>query len=327
MAFCKYCDNRIDNDSVFCSRCGKQLSGSARQNSPMKYVIPAALTAFIAVMMIINSVSNRSGGRKEYVPPTPPAISISIPPELFNVKPTVELPESTPEPTDEVGDDEKNEDGEKELFENIGDNVVAILSAITGRPDYIYGDFEPLIGVTDVNENGCAEILAVYETTNGDSNEVRCDVWRADAAGADELLSCVLFTEAGGNSGKLHMMRAFTENYYAYYVMFEQNETMGEHFKNSYAFYELSYDETALYYRETFVTEGRYDTEHGGIADADYYINTGTIPENQNPVSADNFNVLLNLYTTIYTLDIISGEYDWDNTLSFDMAWKAFGQD
>lgn len=208
--------------------------------------------------------------------------------------------------------------------ENIGPLVTEVLTVITERPDYIYGDYEPLIGITDVNENGRAEILAVYETKNNGAYEVRYDVWRADSSGADKLDSDVLFTEADSNSGKLHMTRAFTENYYTYYVMLERNETMGEHFKNSYDFFEMSYDETALYYRETFVAEGHYDTEHGGIADADYYINTGKIPEN--PVSADNFNTLLNLYTTIYTLDIITSEYDWDNTISFDWAWKLFDQ-
>lgn len=303
MAFCKYCGSRVDDSSVFCSRCGKQLGGSAPQKSPVKFVIPAVLAAFIAVMLIFSSISNHSVSKK-----TSPASSTAV------SIPNISIP---PEPS---SDAEYDKD---EFSENTGANVVAVLNAITGRSDYIYGDFEPLIGITDLNENGCAEILAVYETKTGDISKVRCDVWRADATGAEELLSEVLFTEIGGNSGKLHLMRAFTENYDACYVMLERNETTGGRFKNSYAFYELSCDETALYYDCTFITEGRYDTEQGGIADADYYINTGKIPEN--PVSADNFNILLNQYNPIYALDIFSGEYDREHTLSFDLAWEAFG--
>lgn len=361
MAFCKFCGNQIDNDSVFCSSCGKRLSGSAqsvryppppeperqrtetaeqraqryrnmarqssgsygnagggsaRQKSPIKYVIPAALAAFIAVMLFINSASNRSSGSdsgKKVVPPTPPVVSISIPPELFNVKPTVEQPESSPEPTDEVGDDEE------ELFENIGDNVVAVLSAITGRSDYILGSFEPLIGVTDVNGNGCAEILAVYETENNGTYEVRYDVWRAESRIASRVESDVLFYEIGGNGGVLHLLQGSDG---APYVMVEENRIMGETFNMYYCFYSYSDDETELELHDVMQCDGRYDTENGGIAEANYY----TYYSDRVDISANEFKQYFDNYTTVYSLDIVSGEYDWDNTISFDWAWKLFGQ-
>lgn len=382
MAFCKYCGSQIYDDSVFCSHCGKRLSGApqseqyppppeperrnavterspeietaaqraqryqnrlyrnedsagnagtvpggtgggpARQSPPMKFVIPAALMSFIVVMLIVNSISNHSsGGKKQYVPPTPPAVSISIPPELFNIKPTAAPSKNTPEPTQSVPE---STDGpvndEAELYENIADNVVAVLSAITERSDYIYGDFEPLIGVTDVNENGCAEILAVYEAEDDGTYVVRYDVWRASSRTASRIDSDVLFYEVGGESGKLHLL---TDSNGAPYVMIEGDWVGGESFDMYYFFYGYTDDETELEFYNVLRTDGRYDTERGGIAEANYY----TYNSDWIDISADEYQQYFDSFTTVYTLDILSGEYDWDNTLSFDWAWKAFGQE
>lgn len=360
MAFCKYCGSRVQDNAVFCSNCGQRLSGPAQgaqyppppeperqwaetaeqraqryrngsyqnnagnantggnggpaaKNSSMKIVIPVALAAFIAVTLLINSVSNRSSGRKEYVPPTPPAISISIPP-LFNVKPTIELPESPPEPTAEAGYDQE------EFFESIGDSVLVVLKAITERSDYTLGAFEPLIGVTDVNENGHAEILAVYEANNNGSYQVMYDVWSTDSRFTGRVMNGVLFYEIGGNGGVVHLLQDASG---APYVMLEQSTVSGEYFQVTFDLYKFSSDETTVDYYGAWKSSGRYDTENGGIAEAKYYMMQSDWAE----LSAADFEQSLNAYTITYSLDIISGEYDWDNTLSFDWAWKAFGQE
>lgn len=359
MAFCKYCGSQIHDDSVFCSSCGKRLNGSAQsaqyppppeperpktetaeqraqryqsracrsnvsyeksgggpsgQTSPKKYVIPSAIAAFIAVMLIINSVSSHSSGSgKKVVLPTPPLVSISIPPELFNVKPTIGLPESTPEPTVEAGDDEQ------ELFENVGNSVLAVLNAITGRSDYILGSFEPLIGVTDVNDDGSYEILAVYETVYNDTYQVRYDVWHAESQIASRIESEILFFEVGGNGGKLHLMQDSNGDPY---VVTEEDLISGESFNKIYCFYKFTENETELEIYLVMQTDGRYDTDKGGIAEQNFY----TYYSDRVEISAEEYKQYFDKYTTVYSLDILSGEYDWDNTLSFDWAYKAFGQ-
>lgn len=364
MNYCKYCGRRLDVSFAFCPDCGKRLTGPGQsssqpppqarerrgtgtyyspgaespgpgthpyrqeayqnvrrpgntgappQKTSNKIVIPVALAAFIAVMLLINTVSNRSSSEKKPVSPTPPAISISIPPELFNVRPTVELPESLPGPTHAAGYDEE------ELFENIGENVLSVLKAITERSDYVLGSFEPLIGVTDVNKDGHAEILAVYETQNNGSYEVSYDVWNADPLFTNRVMSGILYFEVGGNSGVVYLLRDSKDNPY---VMLEQDMLSGEYFQSTYDLYKFSGDGKTIDYYGAWQIAGRYDTDNGGVAEEKYYMMQSDWAE----ISEDEFARTLDEYIIVYSLDIISGEYDWDNTLSFDWAWKLFGQ-
>lgn len=363
MAFCKYCGSQIQDDSVFCSNCGRKLNGSAQsvqyppppkpehqitetaeqraqryqngsyqnntgyvntggsggsapKNSSMKFIIPAVIVAFIVVLLIFNRVSNRnsSSGVTISMPTSSPSISISVPTDLINVKPTIDLPENFGEPTDKVGYDEG------EFFESIGDNVLAVLKAITERSDYVLGDFEPLIGVTNVNKNGRAEILAVYETKDDNSYKVSYDVWSADAQLTYRVMSGILYFEIGGNGGVVYLLQ---DSSGAPYVMLEQSMVSGEYFQVTFYLYKFSSDETTIDSYGAWEAEGRYDTEHGGIAEAKYSMLQSDWVE----VSAEEFMQSLDGYTTVYSLDIVSGEYDWDNTLSFDWAWKTFGQE
>ena len=189
-----------------------------------------------------------------------------------------------------------------------GDAVVAILRDIIGQKVFRQQwDFEPLVSVTDKNQDGVWELLAVYECQDGSDYYVFEEVWLIDGQTEEysQVSTGVLFREVGGNSGTLTLVDRDGD----LGVLIATSQPDGADFYDRYDYFSLAEGETKL--GSDYVTMDRTGT-YGQEADAEYTVDLV-------PASLEDFEAVLESMEPYFTVDILAGpDEDW-NSVPFNV--------
>lgn len=139
--------------------------------------------------------------------------------------------------------------------------VADVISDIKKQPGFITdSSWEPLAVFNDFNGDNVKELLAVYEVKKSDGGIlVMYELWTFPETGGIELKSDILFSEVGGNSGVIGIVKSGDTNYLA----IEQHMPEGDVF-NNYYFYEPWNTDTSSLGESTVYMEG-----HGTFGEED----------------------------------------------------------
>ena len=189
-----------------------------------------------------------------------------------------------------------------------GGAVVTILHDMIDREDFRQvWDFEPLVSVTDKNEDGIWELLAVYECQDGNDYYVCEEVWLIDGQTeqSSQVGTGVLFHEVGGNSGTVSLVDRDGQ----LGVLISSSEPDGSGFYDRYDYFSLAEGKTDL--GSEYVTLDRTGT-YGLEDDAAYTVDT-------EDVSRQEFEDTLDSMEPYFVVDILSGpDEDW-NVVPFNI--------
>ncbi len=183
-----------------------------------------------------------------------------------------------------------------------GEAVVSILRDIIDKKDFRQEwDFEPLVSVTDKNDDGIWELLAVYECQDKEDYYVFEEVWLIDEKtnGSEQVGLGVLFHEVGGNSGTVSLVDRDGQ----LGVLISSSEPDGSGFYDRYDYFSLEEGKTEL--GEDNIMLDRSGT-YGQEDDAEYTVDMET-------VSRREFEDVLDGMEPYFTIDILAGpDEDWN---------------
>ena len=189
-----------------------------------------------------------------------------------------------------------------------GDAVVSILRGIIDKEVFRQEwDFEPLVSVTDKNDDGIWELLAVYECQDEEDYYVFEEVWLIDEATdqSKQVGLGVLFHEVGGNSGTVSLVDRDGQ----LGVLIITSEPDGSDFRDRYDYFSLAEGKTEL--GDDYVMLDRAGT-YGQEDDADYTVD-------MEAVSRREFEDVLDSMEPYFTIDILAGpDEDW-NAVPFNV--------
>lgn len=278
MAFCIKCGNQLREGDKFCIRCGAPVHGTqnpqpvpqpGQQAAPppspkkkpelWKYVLTASVTflaaavLFLAVLKITGTKTD-SGTADAALPDalvSAPALQAeapqsAAPSETPGPSPTSQrefsvVQSPTPTETQAVPASPDVPPVEPEPTLSAVPGPADILEEIEGRAGFLTDSpWDPLAVYNDLNRDGVEDVLAIYEVMDGGMVQVQYELWSLDPSGPIQLGADTLYTEVGGNSGYVGIVRQDSDTYLAVV----RSEADGDSFSDYYLY--IPWDENGL---------------------------------------------------------------------------------